>query len=315
MASFVLKVKSKHGQSVLSILQRSSSIRMLKDELSKLTKIPVAQLHVLHGFPPRPLDLSLDGNTLEACHINSGDTLIIEMKELPPEVSKSTHAEADNELNEMLQHTSENLDVPGVLLKKTVPADNSCLFTSIGFTIGGRVDVTNGSYMREVIAAVLESDIEKYNEAFLGRPNAEYCAWIKKPTSWGGAIELAVLSQFYGIEIAVVDTINAIINRFGEDQSYGNRVFLIFDGVHYDPLYFEPAQGNGTIQTVFPTSDERMLREAQALAVEAQLCRQFTDMNKFTLECRQCGTFLTGQAEAQKHAKETGHVSFGEVSR
>lgn len=63
-----------------------------------------------------------------------------------------------------------------------------------------------------------------------------------KPDSWGGAIELAVLSKFYGIEIAVVDSVNAIINRFGEDQQYEHRVFLTFDGIHYDPLYLEPLE-------------------------------------------------------------------------
>lgn len=47
------------------------------------------------------------------------------------------------------------------------------------------------------------------------------------------------MSGFYGIEMDVVDTINAIINRFGEDKNYSQRIFLIFDGVHYDPLYLE----------------------------------------------------------------------------
>lgn len=60
-----------------------------------------------------------------------------------------------------------------------------------------------------------------------------------KPESWGGAIEVSILSEFYGIEIAVVDTQNAIINRFGEDKKYGSRVFLLFDGIHYDPLFME----------------------------------------------------------------------------
>lgn len=50
---------------------------------------------------------------------------------------------------------------------------------------------------------------------------------------------MAILSRFYGLEMAVVDTLNAIINRFGEDKNYGQRVFLLFDGVHYDPLYLE----------------------------------------------------------------------------
>lgn len=94
--------------------------------------------------------------------------------------------------------------------------------------------------MREIIANAVASDPVEYSEAFLGRPNPEYCKWILKPESWGGAIELSILSKFYGLEIAVIDSINAIINRFGEDQHYAQRVFLIFDGIHYDPLYLEP---------------------------------------------------------------------------
>jgi len=45
--------------------------------------------------------------------------------------------------------------------------------------------------------------------------------------------------MYYGIEIAVIDTVNGIVNRFGEDQNYGARVLLIFDGIHYDPIYLE----------------------------------------------------------------------------
>lgn len=73
----------------------------------------------------------------------------------------------------------------------------------------------------------------------LGRPNAEYCEWIRKSESWGGAIEVSILTNYYGIEIDVVDITNALINRFGEDKEYGMRVFLLFDGIHYDPLYLE----------------------------------------------------------------------------
>lgn len=94
--------------------------------------------------------------------------------------------------------------------------------------------------MRSIIAESVAANPEEYSEAILGRPNAEYCEWIQKTDSWGGAIELAILSWFYGLEIAVVDSINAIINRFGEDQHYAQRVFLMFDGIHYDPLYLEP---------------------------------------------------------------------------
>ena len=111
-----------------------------------------------------------------------------------------------------------------------------CLFP----IVAGKVDPSCGQYMRKIIAEAVSSDPETYSEAILGKPNKDYCNWIQKSDSWGGAIELSILSNFYGIEMAVVDTINAIVNRFGEDRSYAHRVFLIFDGIHYDPLFLEP---------------------------------------------------------------------------
>lgn len=93
--------------------------------------------------------------------------------------------------------------------------------------------------MRQIIASEVHNDKSLFSDAFLGRPNDEYCAWIMKEDSWGGAIEVSILSQFYGIEFDVVDIQNALINRFGEDKGYGMRGFLLFDGIHYDPLYLE----------------------------------------------------------------------------
>lgn len=105
--------------------------------------------------------------------------------------------------------------------------------------MNGRIDTEIGGYLREVIGQHVSNDKETYNEAMLGRTNPEYCEWIRKPSSWGGAIEVSILSNYYGIEIDVVDITNALINRFGEDKEYGMRVFLLFDGIHYDPLYLE----------------------------------------------------------------------------
>jgi hypothetical protein len=38
----------------------------------------------------------------------------------------------------------------------------------------------------KVIAGTVASDPEKYNEAFLGKPNGEYCNWIRDYEKWGG---------------------------------------------------------------------------------------------------------------------------------
>lgn len=206
----------------------------------------------------------------------------------------------------------ESIMDPGILMKQIVPADNSCLFTSVGYALNGRVDTTVGTYMRELIGETVKNDPYNYSEAILGKPPLEYCDWIRKPESWGGAIELAVLSEFYGIEIDVVDTLNAVINRFGEDKRYSHRIFLMFDGIHYDPLYLEPFNG-GSIQTLFRISEESLLKQAEQLAMEAKTSRQYTDVNKFTLKCLVCNVLFTGQIQARTHAQETGHNKFGEV--
>lgn len=240
MAVLALRIKTKAGQQVIKSLTSDSTIKDLKKELSVASNIPENRLHVLNGFPPKPFDISKDEALLSQSGLKSGDTLILEEKTSPvvaPAVNEGRH------------HVSDNCDFPGILMKHVVPADNSCLFSSVYFVLNGKVDDTGSvaPFLRQVIAETVSKDPEKFNEAILGKPNAEYCKWIQDETSWGGAIEVAILAEYYGIEIAVVDTINAIINRFGEDQNFAHRVLLLFDGIHYDPLYLEPLEVSDTI--------------------------------------------------------------------
>lgn len=310
MASLAFKVKSKNGQQILKELTSESTVGELKMFLSSISDVGCERICVLCGYPPKPIDISNDNKTLSEIGLKSGETLIVEEKSVPVEQSVKK-PDVTKPVENGVSHETIGPCRPGILMKKVVPSDNSCLFTSIGFVLNGNVDTTAHTLMRQIIAMEVASDHETYNEAMLGKPNDEYCVWIQQPSSWGGAIEVAILSRFYGLEMAVVDTLNAIINRFGEDKNYGQRVFLLFDGVHYDPLYLE--QSDGGIQTVFPAEDLEIYREAEQLAHEAKSSRQFTDVNKFTLKCMICKKQLKGQIEAQKHAKETMHTNFGEM--
>ena len=69
------------------------------------------------------------------------------------------------------------------------------------------------------------------------KANEDYCDWIRKKETWGGAIEAQVLSEYLGIVVTVVDTQTDFVSNFGEGLSLGQRLFLIYDGIHYDPLY------------------------------------------------------------------------------
>lgn len=213
----------------------------LKSKISGVTGLQASSMLLKVGFPPRTIECVDENCSVEATGIKNGDIIIVEEKPMSEEERNAAAAAErlaqDELLAEELGHmNSENA---GILLKEVVPADNSCLFTSVNFVMTGKIDLGSGAFMRQIIAAEVNQDKTTYNEGILGRPNDEYCAWIMQDDSWGGAIEVSILSKYYGVEFDVVDITNAMIVRFGEDQNYGMRGFLLFDGIHYDPLYLE----------------------------------------------------------------------------
>lgn len=144
----------------------------------------------------------------------------------------------------------------GQLIRFAVPADNSCLFSSIYFVLhSGKLDLASNKYLRNLVATKIESDHATYSEAMLGRTNSEYSKWIRRGNrwararslvdhrsrlvaddSWGGGIELAILTQEYEIEICVINTESGgRIDYFGEDRHFPYRVFLLYNNLHYDP--------------------------------------------------------------------------------
>lgn len=208
----------------------------------------------------------------------------------------------------------QNVPISPAIVRRVVPADNSCLFTSVYYVVeGGVYDPACASDMRSLIAEIVASDPTSYSEAVLGKSNDEYCAWIRRDDTWGGAIEVSILSKCYQCEICVVDTQTVRIDRFGEDAGYSRRVLLIYDGIHYDPLQRQFPDPGMPPMTIFSTTDDEALVQALELADEARKKRKFTDVNRFALRCMVCQKGLTGQLAARDHAKETGHTNFGEV--
>lgn len=82
MAGFVLRVKTKSGQKVVNGLTPQDKVSQLKTKLSELTGVSITALHVLAGFPPKPVNLDNLDITIECTGIVSGDTLIIEEKQV-----------------------------------------------------------------------------------------------------------------------------------------------------------------------------------------------------------------------------------------
>ncbi|KAF4316364.1 hypothetical protein BBO99_00008731 [Phytophthora kernoviae] len=225
----------------------------LQAQIFEKTSIAPQDQHVMTGFPPKMIEGSGE-STLVSLGVRTGSVLVL--KEAPQtggaQPSRAT----------------------SIFMRRVVPADNSCLFHSIGYALGkGRGG--NGPMMRQLIKETILADPETYSEVFLGRPVYEYCAWIIDDKSWGGEIELSILSTYYKVEMVVFDVTSMSRLCYGEDQGFTQRMFLLYDGIHYDLVVESPSTTASERQdvTLFAINDFTKVERASEVAVEAHQVR------------------------------------------
>ncbi|KAG6960535.1 hypothetical protein JG687_00008177 [Phytophthora cactorum] len=229
---------------------------------------------VMTGYPPKMLEGSGE-STLTSLGVRTGSVLVL--KEAPETGGAQPKTKS-------------------VFIRRVMPADNSCLFHSIGYALGkGREG--NGPVMRQLIKDTILADPEKYSEVFLGRPVYEYCAWIMDDKSWGGEIELSILSTYYQVEMVVFDVTSMSRLCYGEDQGFTQRLFLLYDGIHYDLVVEAPSITASESQdvTLFAINNFSKVERASEVAVEAHQKHEFTDVSRFSIMCLVCRSTFVGQ--------------------
>ncbi|KAG6586508.1 ubiquitin thioesterase otu1-like protein [Phytophthora cinnamomi] len=264
----------------------------LRAQLFEKTSIPPQDQHVMTGYPPKMVEGSGD-STLSSLGVRTGSVLVL--KEAP-------------------DTGGAQVKTTTVFMRRVMPADNSCLFHSIGYALG-KGSEGNGPAMRQLIRDTILADQEKYSEVFLGRPVNEYCAWIMDDKSWGGEIELSILSTYFKVEMVVFDVTSMSRLCYGEDQGFTQRMFLLYDGIHYDLVVEAPSTSASERQdvTLFAINDFTKVERASEIAVEAHQKHEFTDVSRFSIVCLVCRSTFVGQREAIAHSETTGHQQFGEV--
>ncbi|CAI5732426.1 unnamed protein product [Peronospora destructor] len=287
------KVTFANGTSIkLMGLPDDITLDGLHAHLFEKTSIPPQDQHVMVGYPPKMIE-GPGERTLSSLGVRTGSVLVL--KEAP--------ATSGNQV----KSTS-------VFMRRVMPADNSCLFHSIGYALTkGREG--NGFIMRQLIKDTILAYPEKYSDVFLGRPVYEYCAWILDDNSWGGEIELSILSTYYKVEMVVFDVTSMSRLCYGEDQGFTQRMFLLYDGIHYDLVVEVPSTTASEHHdvTLFAINDFTKVERASEVAVEAHQKHEFTDLSRFSIMCLVCRSTFIGQTEAVSHSETTGHQQFGEI--
>ncbi|GFT49141.1 ubiquitin thioesterase OTU1 [Nephila pilipes] len=311
---YILRCESMLGTFTLTELNFDSTVEDLRVILLKLTAVKRNALKIFVGYPPKLLAIENGNLMLTELNILSGDTIIIEIKKDEPgdaleeaalgaqrnDIRAALRAEENYFKDEVMNH-------PAIMMRYVVPSNSSCLFTSVNFTLTNGTGKEDPNFSRKIIAYVVRNNPDKYNEVFLGKTNRAYSAWIRDPNNWGGAIELSILSEHFEIEIVAIDILSLTAHRFGENNDYQNRVFLVYDGIHYDPLVLIYKDYT---QTIFPTSDQGPMDMAMELAREARSNNLFSDEANISFFCKSCKREVKGVKEADEHKLLTGHDKF-----
>eukprot|EP00611_Tribonema_gayanum_P010102 TRINITY_DN1_c1_g1_i1.p1 TRINITY_DN1_c1_g1~~TRINITY_DN1_c1_g1_i1.p1 ORF type:complete len:396 (-),score=109.15 TRINITY_DN1_c1_g1_i1:417-1604(-) len=212
-------------------------------------------------------------------------------------------------------NSSATLEHRPTFVRRVVDADNSCLFTSVGYCVTLERGEKGGGRMRRVITQAVRAAPDTFSEAILGMQPEAYCGWIMNSEKWGGEIELVVLSDHYKLEICVVDIATGRTYLYGENKGYSQRIFLLYDGVHYDAMAeaFSPNAPEDLDTTRFDITDDAKVEAAKSVAAELKRQKQYVDLAGCDLKCLVCGKGLQGQKGARDHAFATRHQNFGQI--
>jgi ubiquitin thioesterase OTU1 len=189
-----------------------------------------------------------------------------------------------------------------------IAADNSCLFNAIYYLI----EKDTVLELRQIVACIILSNPDIYNSIYLGKEVESYIEDILSPDQWGGAIELQILAQYYQIEIAAFNIESSIPLIYGEELGYTNRIYLIYNGIHYDSLVIKAGTDTFKIVSSGQTEYFNLFKE---LIEKYYKKGGFINLSGSTTQCRICEKKLPSAINMQKHAIETGHVDFQEIKK
>lgn len=282
------------------------------DKLLAIAAPPLIVSGVRFGYPPQTIEITQEtlNESIDALGISSGEKIILvgsesEVAKLP---IKARPAESQNEPTP----TETAIVLPNgaqeILRVHKVPDDNSCLFHAISYC--NYKDITISHQLRSIVAHKIRSDPIEYSEAVLDKPNEAYAQWILKKDSWGGGIEIAILSEKLNIAVFVLDMDAQQFEKFNEDR-FKQFIIILFNGIHYDSV--ELSDG----QTVFNKGDEFLSQVilSGSLQIAKQMKKHGYSFNtqRAMIICKTCNAKLVGERDVARHAESTGHIDFGQT--
>ncbi|CAB4254149.1 similar to Saccharomyces cerevisiae YFL044C OTU1 Deubiquitylation enzyme that binds to the chaperone-ATPase Cdc48p [Maudiozyma barnettii] len=311
---FKVNVSGK-GDKVVSVDGNEKLLGELLQEIAETFGIDMDNvISVRFGYPPQTVKINDESivRPLEDIGLSSGEKIGVTLKN-DNDMSNISPQNKQNNGEVALKDNQSSFvaddGVKWILQQHVVPDDNSCLFHAISYCMYKDISLSKG--LRERVAKEIMQDKETYNEAILGKAPRLYMDWILQKDSWGGGIEIAILSKVLNVAVYVLDIDALKFEKFNEDK-YDEFIIILFSGVHYDAIE------STTKKTVFNVkTDEAFCQMVLACSLEiaTKMKKGGKSFNsqKANIVCNICHKTFMGEREIAKHAESTGHTDFGQA--
>ncbi|KIW00921.1 uncharacterized protein PV09_07664 [Verruconis gallopava] len=339
-------VRGAFGQSTINLADEAT-VADLTSKIRELSSLSAFTLKA--GFPPKLLDLDKFDSSVKLSDTGfnlNGERVQVEERNKEQKTSPSVHGytSASAPPTSVARNSDERTsaaklvsqpeqplplkkkpnkfeeDPPAVelsdgsyLVHRVMPDDNSCLFRALGKCLLGS-DVDGMVELRSMVAQGVQADTDRFNAIVLEKEPDDYCRWIQNPNSWGGATEIIIIAETFGIEVCAVNLEDCSIQRFNEGQA--QRVFLVYSGIHWDALAANAMGKWGPPEidvTQFDALDIEIEQKAIEIGRRLSEAGYYTNTTSFAIKCNICGWVGKGEKGAIAHANSTGHQDFGEA--
>ncbi len=197
-------------------------------------------------------------------------------------------------------------------IRREVDADNSCLFSSIAYLIDrSNFNEESSLKFRQIIIDYLLDD--QFDSTLLDQPKDNYIEFIQNPKNWGGALEVKMFSEIFKKQIVCIDVKTNRADIYGEDKEYPQRIYLLYNGIHYDPLVmnFDTGSDPSFDITIFDSNDSETFELMKCLLLEYKNQGDFVEF--YNLECKACTEKFKNENEAVEHSINYNHWDFSQI--
>lgn len=226
--------------------------------LESMSGIEHNRIRVLSGFPPKPINPDDDAAPLSSLGLRNNDMITVQAGEA--RVMRSKPGERLVPAAPPLWHFT----------RRAMPADNSCLFHACAYVLKNK-SRSDGPSLREQCVQMIVSRPDMFNVNTLGQTPESYAGWLYSASSWGGGVELQILSMIYKTEIFALDLESSTVQRFGTDEGYDARAFVVYTGNHYDAVALNKDYNSfneSGDQVLFNPKDNSILEKAKSFVKE-----------------------------------------------